>query len=142
MTILVHSGTSSSDLWSQEFDRAMGLRAGLHSMTGSSMSVTLDMADAALLDPGTVLEHDGEMIQVVNAPQQVRGRQWSVRVARGFGGTTTRRHDPAFWHVAASPSRPAPTEIGPRQIVVWKCSTCGAPAQRGAICHYCRGPRP
>lgn len=135
MTILVHSGTSSSDVV---------LRVGLHSMTCSATSVTLDMADAALLDPGMVLEHDSELTQVVNAPQQVRGRQWSVRVTRGFGGTTARRHDPAFWQIKAGPQ-----VIGPGQPPIlldaprpWKCGTCGAPAQQGDTCHYCRGPRP
>jgi hypothetical protein len=126
----------------------VALRVGLHSMTGASTVVTLDIADAAVLDPGMLLEHDGEMIQVVNAAQEVRGRQWSVRVSRGWGGTTTRRHDPAYWRIANGPARQEPLTIGPGQVVLleppkpWDCKTCGAPAQQGERCHYCRGGRP
>lgn len=89
-------------------------------------------ADAAILDVGCLLSHDGEIVQVTNLTLHT-----SVGLVRGWNGTPRKPHPTCQWIIEIAPR----SELDSRPST-WNslagCITCGAPGQiKGQRCRYC-----
>lgn len=124
--MLVHSGTSAQDI---------GRHVPLQALSPEMIDAYVPGPEVAALRAGMILEREGEQVLITNVSGQV------VRIVRGYGGTTIRRHPTAFWQIQA-----APLVIGPGSPPIFldasavraDCRTCGAPAQAaGERCRYC-----